>query len=119
MGTSLTDGLRELRPRFGARVAIPVRRWLQFYPGLELEPGLALSQAFLDVRITPLAARGPWSSWYVGGGVALTTYGVRQSLVTGAQWPRGPVRPFFEVQLLHRFDNGSLDMHLGLAVPLS
>ncbi len=47
---SLNDWPTPSHGRLGVRVALPFLGRLTFYPGLEIEPELAFSQAFLDLR---------------------------------------------------------------------
>lgn len=104
--------------RLGARATLPLRGRWDFYPGLEIEPELGLSQAFFDVRVTPFGRGGVASFWYLGGGLALRSQGARSSLLTGVQWPAGRIRPFAEFHLFNGV-NGSADVQLGFAVPIS
>jgi hypothetical protein len=63
--------------RLGARAALPLLGRWDFYPGLEIQPALGLSQAFFDVWVTPFGHSGLASSWYLGGGLALRNQGAR------------------------------------------
>lgn len=118
--TSLSEGLRVYHFRVGARVALPFRGRLEFYPGLEADGDRGFSQAFLEMRVRPLSDHGIASVWYLGGGLALASQTWRSSLLTGAQLPSGRLRPFIELHVFN-FDggNGSADLHMGLAVPIS
>jgi hypothetical protein len=115
---SLTRASNALDPRFGAAVVIPIRGRLELYPELEVTRVLRLSEALLDIRIKPLQTHAPWSFWYVGGGLALSTAPVSPNLLTGAQWPSGPIRPFVELQFFTR-NISAVDVHFGLALPVS
>src|SRR5207248_9396870 len=70
--------------RLGVRIALPLLDRLTFYPAVEIEPEIACSQAFVDLRMQPLGTRGPGSLWYVGGGLVAARDHPRTDLFTGA-----------------------------------
>ena len=105
--------------RLGVRVALPFLDRLTFYPAVEIEPEIAFSQAFLGLRLQPLGSRGPASLWYVGGGLAAARYHTRTDLFTGVQRPSGSFKPFIELHLFGNLGSPSVDVQMGLAIPVS
>ena len=65
---SLNDWPTPSHERLGVRIALPFLERLTFYPAVEIEPEIAFSQAFLDLRLQPLGTRGPALSgtWVAG-----------------------------------------------------
>src|SRR5438876_4770597 len=84
---SLNDWPTPSHGRLGVRVALPFLGRLTFYPGLEIEPELAFSQAFLDLRFQPFAVPGAGSFWYGGGGLAAASNKDRKSTRLNSSHP--------------------------------
>ena len=103
--------------RVGVRATVPFLGRLSFYPGLEIEPELAFSQAFLDVRFQPVA-QGAGSFWYVGGGLAATSDKTRTDFFSGVQLTPGSLRPFAELHFFGNLGNPSVDLEMGFSIPI-
>jgi len=116
---SLNDWPTPSHGRLGVRVALPFLGRLTFYPGLEIEPELAFSQAFLDLRFQPFAVPGAGSFWYVGGGLAAASNNTKTDLFTGVQVTPGSLRPFAELHFFGNLGNPSVDLELGFSIPIS
>ena len=116
---SLNDWPTPSHERLGVRIALPFLERLTFYPAVEIEPEIAFSQAFLDLRLQPLGTRGPGSLWYVGGGLAAARDHTRTDLFTGAQRPSGSFRPFIELHLFGNLGSPSVDLQMGFAISVS
>lgn len=99
------------REQVGVQMLQPLVGPVEFRPsfGLIVEGDAQIEggwQAMANVVVHPLQK---WEPWYAGIGVSATTLRLRSDtpelhvshvLVTGAAVPLGPIRPFFEVQLL-------------------
>jgi len=118
VGASFSTPTDPRNGRVGASAVLPLFGPLDLYPSFEIFPDVGAWQGLLTVRLQPLGTEGFASTWYIGGGVALSAQAPRKALVTGLQWSSGRARPFLEMRFLGDIEeaNPELDVVAGLSV---